>query len=697
MLEKAFIYNQVKQEWEISDDADITSKDISILPLVFTMLYEDKQWIWCHHHRNFEELAETDGKIFRSSAGCIITGVPVPSFHGPIESFSYSPEIPLRWRAFCRDFDKSLFVSADILLFRFGIAPASRFHCAPVLKHFAYSRRLFSFDEREKRSFYVGSNNRKLSLPDEVAAGILEIMKDEVESQYHVRPTTDTFLTGENKVKAFFFRPFEINGYILSPFFSDFDTVLPRDCMDGYHRLCDALSIKTPKSMRKIYPKNPFALVMYRALRELGFTNYDLMRPFFDGTRIGEIDFKKIGVNHLPFLQPLIEADRNPMPVLYEEDEGMISQEEIDAILGGGPVTHYEEWEQLAFLTKWLIERKGEKRIARRLLRYSTEPIEGQNCDICRMIYRHFDEISDETKEMFVQNGFSHELHEQLVGEINQIEYSHEEIPYLPYERDFECEINGYRFELPIYTDEIQNIGIAMQNCVASYLQDVCHKKCTILTVKKDEQYVSCVEIRDSCVKQALGFKNERMQGELLYVFNFWMHRMMLQDLTGYLYCKEFYEIPLENFHWNNLPERHTFFLYALDELLTLPEEEIKSGYYRALGVKLCNNREERVFGHNNAVTHKYVHLFHDLPTHHVEDERDCIHSACPALDRIVKAAFQDNGEAQWVLADLYGDYPYEGIIPHNKYRREYWTKKAEASGEPRIPRMYRMHVQDLS
>lgn len=172
MLEKAFIYNQVKHEWEISDDADITSKDISILPLVFTMLYEDKQWIWCHHHRNFEELAETDGKIFRSSEGGIITGVPVPSFHGPIKSFSYSPEIPLRWRAFCRDFDKSLFVSADILLFRFGIAPASRFHCAPVLKHFAYSRRLFSFDEREKRSFYVGSNNRKLSLPDEVTVSV---------------------------------------------------------------------------------------------------------------------------------------------------------------------------------------------------------------------------------------------------------------------------------------------------------------------------------------------------------------------------------------------------------------------------------------------------------------------------------------------------------------------------------------------
>ena len=511
VIEKAFIYNQVMQKWEISDDADITSKDISMLPIAFTMRYKGKSWVWCQHHRNFEELAETDGRLFRSAEGCVIKGVPMAADLEPYDSFEYSPELPLRWRVFCRDFDKSLFISADIIQFRFGIAPDSIFHCAPVFRNFAYSRRLFSLDEREKRSFSAVSNNRTLSLPDEVSDGILEILKDEVESRYHVRPTTDSFLTGENKIKAFFFRPFEINGYILSPFFRNFEGVLPRDCMDGYHRLCEALSIKTPKSMRKIYPSNPFALVMYRALLELGFTNYDLMRPFLDGTRIGEIDFKKIGANQLPFLPPLLEAEKNPVPVLAEEEDDMISQAEIDAILGVGPVTHYEDWEQLAFLTNWLIGRKGEKRIARRLLKYSSEEVAWENSDICKMVYRHFDAISDETKEMFVQHGFSHELHEKLVGEINQIEFRHEEIPYLPYERDFECAINGYFFELPTYTDDFQQIGLAMHNCVASYLEDVCHKKCTILTIKKDGQYVGCVEIRDSCVRQALGFKNARI------------------------------------------------------------------------------------------------------------------------------------------------------------------------------------------
>ena len=96
-------------------------------------------------------------------------------------------------------------------------------------------------------------------------------------------------------------------------------------------------------------------------------------------------------------------------------------------------------------------------------------------------------------------------------------------------------------------------------------------------------------------------------------------------------------------------------------------------------------------------MTHKYAHLFHVVMTQHISDEKAYLFSACPALDRIVKAAFRGNGEAQWVLADIYGDWSCEGIIPYNKYHKEYWEKKAEASGEPRFPRLNRMHVQDLS
>ena len=64
-------------------------------------------------------------------------------------------------------------------------------------------------------------------------------------------------------------------------------------------------------------------------------------------------------------------------------------------------------------------------------------------------------------------------------------------------------------------------------------------------------------------------------------------------------------------------------------------------------------------------------------------------------LDSIVEAAYQGNGEAQWVLSDLYGEYSY-GIVPENKLRCEYWKKKAEASGEPGFPKLFR-HRCDLS
>ena len=76
-------------------------------------------------------------------------------------------------------------------------------------------------------------------------------------------------------------------------------------------------------------------------------------------------------------------------------------------------------------------------------------------------------------------------------------------------------------------------------------------------------------------------------------------------------------------------------------------------------------------------------------------DEKAFLHAVCPALDSIVEAAYQGNGEAQWVLSDLYGEYSY-GIVPENKLRCEYWKKKAEASGEPGFPKLFR-HRCDLS
>lgn len=683
MLEKSFIFNQEK--WELCADSKLANEDINSLPIAFVILYRKEKWIWCPQHKNFEKVLEKSSTSFRSEKGCMIHGI--PAFYRFEDSLlqalgkSYkNEELPVRWRIFRQTESRPLILSVDILLLRFRPDNNSLFSYAPTLSNFSYLSYSASMQEGHVECVHDAPSQKEYSIPDEVADIVLESLKDDVEKQYGIRPTTETSLKGKKKINAFLFRPFEINSYAISEFLFGIglDDVMPKDCMDGYQRLCKELSINSPKGLHKIYTKNPYALVMYRIFQELGFSNYDLMLPFFEGTRIGLIDIAKKGIANFPCF----------------DDPDVISQAEIYSLLSMIPVEeYYEDWKRLAFLTKWLMEIKGENWVARRLLKYSVEPVVTANEDICKMLYKHFDKISDRAKELFIQKGFSHELHELLVEETNQLEYGHEELQYLPYERDFECEINGYRFELPTYTDDISKIGVVMQNCVASYLDAVCHKKCTIVALRKEEQYVACIEIRGDSIIQALGFKNEYLQGEPLDIINFWKYRMMLGDRTEYLYSESFYEIPLQSFQWQNLPGRHTFFLYDLEGILSLPKEEIKPGYYRALGAKLYNNLSQ--FNDDEAIKHKYMYLLNDIPTKRMADEKAFLHAVCPALDSIVEAAYQGNGEAQWVLSDLYGEYSY-GIVPENKLRCEYWKKKAEASGEPGFPKLFR-HRCDLS
>ncbi len=684
MIEKAFLYNQKK--WLICDNAKFVNTDINRLPIAFIILYPPEKWIWCQQHKTFEKVLKQNSISFQSETGCLIYGIPAfywfeNSWLKLFGRFYKDEEIPVRWRVFRGSESQPLIISADILLLRFRYDNKSIFSHAPNLNNFSYLSYSVSMQEGGNiKCIHEAPSAKEYLIPDGVADIVVESLKDDVEKQYGIRPTTETSLKGREKINAFLFRPFEINSYVLSEsmFGIELDEIVPKDCMDGYQRLCKRLSVSPPKGLHKIYTKKPYSLVMYRILQELGFSNYDLILPFFESTRIGSMDIAKQKIADFPFFN----------------DSGEFSQAEIGSSSSMTPdEAYYEDWNRLSFLTKWLMEIKGENWVARRLLRYSVDPVITPNEDVCKMLYQHFDRVSDRAKNLFIQKGFSHELHELLVAETNQLEYGREELQHLPYERDFECEINGYRFELPTYTDDIAKAGVAMRNCIASYLGDICGKKCTIITVRKGDRYVACIEIRGHRIIQALGFNNTYLQGEPLIVINFWIYRMMLYDTTYYLHYDGFHEIPLQSFHWQNLPGRHTFFLYDLEELLSIPKKDMKPGYYRALGAKLYNNVSP--FNDCEEIRKKYMHLLHVIPTKRMADEKAYLHAVCPSLDPIVEAAYEGNGEAQWVLAGLYEEYSCN-IVPNNKLRCEYWKKKAEASGEPGFPLLFR-HNSDLS
>lgn len=703
MVEKALIFHREDGQWHITDDKALQTAEIERLPIAVLLRYADVWRIWCTKHRRFETVTEMHDITYDTNFGCRIRGLSAAlDITDDVYFFKKEYTIPVRWRFYQKELGTPLFIGVDVMLLRFRPSNDPMFHNSPVMKNFNYKGITFSMLDEVIRYSYT-LRNVKISFPTAAADVAIDILKDTVEKHWGLRPTTETGFTGINKLEAFFYRPFDMNSYALKPFFYDFDTLVPKDCKNAYSRLCEKLSIiRPPKSLRKIYTKNPYALLMFKALKLLGFTDYNLMRPFFTGTRIGDIDFSQKGRHQFPFLEQPEPSHEISKPTRGESftntNSDMISQAEIDALLNGGapsePWYDYADWDRLSFLVSWSMQEKGELWTARRLLKYSLKPWKRWEMDICRMMIQNFDEISDNAKQMFFQRGLTLQLHDILVKETSHQEVIHEEIIYKPYERDWECEINGFRFELPARTDDIQAIGIAMNNCVASYIYDALHKYCTIIAVRKGKEFVGCIEIREREIKQALGIGNALMEGELLHAVNYWYRRMLFGLRTEDLVDFDFLDMPLEHFHWEDVPGQKTYFLYGLDELMQMPTAEIGAGYYRALGTKLtCAIMYSQEHHHEEG--DKYSVLLKDLPMNRKLSDKEIIHAACPAFDPIVRAAYEGNGEAQWVLYHLF-DMPLQ-IVPTNLARSEFWGRKAGKSGEPGFPPLYRRAEQDLS
>ncbi len=534
MIERAMYYDVICEKWCFVEDSSFASKEIEDLPIVIIIRNGDILWIWCKEHNEFEAIDDIDGIRFRSRNGCEFYGLPA-YFQYNGDRYGYSVEVPVRWRLTYRKDTSVVFSGMDAAKIQMVYHNANPFWRAPRIQMFTYENCVYDMS-----TGMIKYTIRRNSLPGEVASAVLELLKDAAGDLYGLRPSN---LDANTMVDEVVFRPYDTNRYKLQGYFGKMDFIA-RDEKNAYHRFCEKLGILPPKSLKKFYAHNPFAIIIYRALLEMGFRDYNLMRPFLTGIRLGSIDFSNSSKFYYPFLDNKTgEIDpetwkeyKTPKSVIG--DSAMISEEEIDELLCGGFHSYsHSTWNCLQGIVSWMIQEKGEAFAAHRLFRLSREMIAPWQSDICSMLYHYLDQLSDEVRGMFLSKGFSHALHERLVGEINRLKYGHEEINYYPEEKEWECDINGYEFRLPVYTDEIAAIGKKLHNCVASYIGRAVQKECTILFVRREEDLVACIEINrgGTAVMQALGNHNQWLSDELLHVVNYWRSKMSLENRTNHL------------------------------------------------------------------------------------------------------------------------------------------------------------------
>ena len=93
-------------------------------------------------------------------------------------------------------------------------------------------------------------------------------------------------------------------------------------------------------------------------------------------------------------------------------------------------------------------------------------------------------------------SGNIREIHDRIMHEYNRMRFRNRVISYDKTEKRFEQTVDDYQFILAEDTDRLYDIGNNLRICVGSYGENAVAKRCTIITMQKDNNYVACIELR---------------------------------------------------------------------------------------------------------------------------------------------------------------------------------------------------------
>jgi hypothetical protein len=124
--------------------------------------------------------------------------------------------------------------------------------------------------------------------------------------------------------------------------------------------------------------------------------------------------------------------------------------------------------------------------------------------------------LTDVNYELPENTGTLKEIHDNLSRLNHKRKYSNLTINYSEDEQNLEMDCRGYSFRLAKDTDALYDIGKALSICVGSYGRDAAAKKCTIVTMSKNDKYVACIELKvnkkNMVMKQLKGRFNHTVQ-----------------------------------------------------------------------------------------------------------------------------------------------------------------------------------------
>lgn len=549
-----------------------------------------------------------------------------------------------RWRIYVKD--TRITLSADIAKMRMvsnhsneqmPYVPRIRWHYVSMsIDTDKWESALFPPGLGRNKDIEIEINNKRYEyVPPKVCRTVQAFLQERVNATEGIFPTIMMEKCYEHQLTAFIERPFDLNITFLKSFIGEdaYEVMFPRNQKDNYTPLCQYLDINPPKSMRKAYAINPYSVIIYMLLRQLGFTDINLIRRMF--------------VNDYIFCYSVNDF------VYSTEDKKVLAK----------PANNRISLEVIEEACKKLLVDGNEMFAIKILCDLSGGKWHGWQRDSIEMYVHCYNYLSQQLKLRIAHKGFTETIHDELVEVLNYYGVDIPEVHIISYEPqylDLECNINGYDISLVHRQSELGKIGKVLHNCVASYANRVGTAHCMIAVVRLGEEYVACIELDKREIIQARGFANNGLDGEVCAVLNYWAKKNNLVDSRNILEIKE--DITDYVFNVTKMVHRRTIAEMTLQEFLDLPSEQIekiKSKYFTLLYEKMK----------------KQVNVIRVAPPPWMQfkDETAYLRYVIPWAERLIRAAENNDEQAVEIIGRLFLEGRY---VPKDLKKAEYWFEK---------------------
>lgn len=653
MPKKSFYYDYGEGGWRAFDDSSMSEDFIEHIPLYFPVKRYSKHMVWCPRHNAYEEIKSYQ-KYKLATESCVFEGLvsePVSYFR---KNASGIFNLPLRFRVIRNDESDVVSILQDTAAVNFqSIRDEGRDEYTYIPHIGQLKTECVAIDLKEKK-FVPQEWNKDIPLPIVLAS--LDFLADVAEKIYGQKPTIpDTvkegkFLYAFNILSAFINYPFNMNLGMLEPYFRyrgyELKEIASSAADDAFSRLCDYFNVLPTENLRETFGKEPLILPFTSVLNALGIKEEHLIRPFLNlktfmgsslekGLKIGVYDLFNRG-SRLSFSSDFFADEKNI----------------VDLLSQGHVVSDYASF---VFYCHYRLAKDGEEVLAKYLMEinadYSPDFLDNLN-----LFYHYFLDIPTALKDRIMREGFSLEVHNEMIRSVNENIINPPELTYTEEEQSYECEIDNYEFRLIHDRNEYYSLSMYCWFGRPMALKPLINDGTLRIGIYRGGKAQAYFEHKTNAPLNShtlgLRYPQLKISDSLRNAFLHFLKRTGLYEKYA-VKRDEDMEIFREEVSLN--PLREDKYL-GLNEIMNMPYED---GYY----LRLCEEFKKTD-----------IHCFKvALPAKFTEAlEKEYLMAVFPYGKRIYDAAFDGNQEAAYALFQFYADY-YPHLIPANEERAEYW------------------------